>query len=299
MTSPKFLLTIGFLEMMRTVLSLSPTDRAMCRLLRGFQNIPTNVQGWSCIADIPNNPVCTWTGVVCSNDVITELIIGDTFPFTTSSSLSSYIGVLTSLQIVQVNGNYLQGTIPSEIGHLSALQNLQLQQNRFSGTVPSSLCNLNLLQILLLNSNPNITCSPLCLFEAPSRQVSFPNLTSFSVDSTVALCTGPTVSPTWSPTMPTNPPTQNPTPPANSSGPILLSSLTATNASLANNVLVPIIVAAIACALICCCIFIIHRSHVKEVEEEVVRKRRVSIQEENKARRRSSLISKSQVVADF
>ena len=281
--------------------SLSPIDRAMCRLLRGFHYLPANIQGWTCFADIPNDPVCTWTGVVCTNGVITELTFGNMLPSTATSSLSTYIGVLTTLQSLQLFQNGLHGTIPSEIGYLSSLENLQLQENHFTGTLPTTLCNLSSLQVFLLNSNPNITCSPSCLYEPSLRNEYLPHLVTLSLDSTTALCTGPTISPTSSPSKPTYTPTHRPTSSSisNTSDTTILSTIGSPNGSISTNVLIPIIVAAIACVLIACCVFMIHRAHVREVQEEAIKIRRISIQEENKARRRSSLLSKSQIVADI
>ena len=43
------------------------------------------------------------------------------------------------LQVLDLSGNMLTGTVPSSIGGLQLLQVLSLQHNRFNGSVPDAL----------------------------------------------------------------------------------------------------------------------------------------------------------------
>jgi hypothetical protein len=56
-----------------------------------------------------------------------------------SGSLSSRIGDLVQVKVLDVTNNGLTGTIPSEIGKLIKLESLYLDGNSLSGTIPSQM----------------------------------------------------------------------------------------------------------------------------------------------------------------
>ncbi|KAF2320924.1 hypothetical protein GH714_031945 [Hevea brasiliensis] len=63
------------------------------------------------------------------------------------------IGNMSSLQILDVGGNILDGLMPKELGQLKDLVTLDLSDNRLIGSIPSSLCHLINLQKLTLSRN--------------------------------------------------------------------------------------------------------------------------------------------------
>jgi len=61
-----------------------------------------------------------------------------------NGTLSTEIGILTQLQLLEGEYNNFTGTIPSEIGQLTKLQVLQLNHNQLYGNFPNEyLCNKN------------------------------------------------------------------------------------------------------------------------------------------------------------
>jgi len=68
-------------------------------------------------------------------------------------TISSYVGLLSQIQSLNLNNNALGGIIPSEIGLLSQLQQLNLQENDLSGKIPSQIGLLSNLDALILSRN--------------------------------------------------------------------------------------------------------------------------------------------------
>ncbi len=68
-------------------------------------------------------------------------------------SIPSWIGNLSSLEILHVDDNQLSGSIPSELGGITSLGTLSLSGNRLSGPIPSELGNLTSLTDLGLEKN--------------------------------------------------------------------------------------------------------------------------------------------------
>jgi len=57
---------------------------------------------------------------------------------------------------LDLNSNFLTGTIPEAIGNLASLRFLQLYDNRFEGTIPATIGELNNLRTISLHHN-NLT----------------------------------------------------------------------------------------------------------------------------------------------
>ena len=55
---------------------------------------------------------------------------------------------MTSLEVMELHGNDLTGTIPSELGSLSSLEVLYLYDNDLTGTIPSELGSLSALELM-------------------------------------------------------------------------------------------------------------------------------------------------------
>ena len=91
-----------------------------------------------------------WQGITCTGNVITEINTQNTssglaFPITLSGTITSSIGLLTSLTRLNLVSNALGGAIPTSIGGLTALTYLRFANNQFNGIVPiqiGSLVNL-------------------------------------------------------------------------------------------------------------------------------------------------------------
>ncbi|KAL2915804.1 hypothetical protein HK105_204751 [Polyrhizophydium stewartii] len=95
--------------------------------------------------------VFTRPRIVINNDGrITELRLTDVG---LDGELSSEIGKLDQLRVLELNRNRLQGRIPFEIGQLVHLERLWLSDNNFLGEIPTSIGNLRNLQTLVLSHN--------------------------------------------------------------------------------------------------------------------------------------------------
>jgi len=70
-----------------------------------------------------------------------------------SGTLSSGIGILTTLKTLTLKGNGIMGGIPESIGNLSSLTSLDLEDNHLTDRIPSTLGNLKNLQFLTLSRN--------------------------------------------------------------------------------------------------------------------------------------------------
>jgi hypothetical protein len=94
--------------------------------------------------------VCSWYGVTCVNNHVTELRLeGNGL----SGSVSASIGNLSWLKILFLPHNNLQWTLPSSVGNLTALEILVLENNKFTGNIPLSLGNLSYLHLFNLALN--------------------------------------------------------------------------------------------------------------------------------------------------
>ncbi|XP_059623211.1 probable inactive receptor kinase RLK902 [Cornus florida] len=102
---------------------------------------------WNTSATTP----CSWPGVTCQSDIITELrlpgmgLSGQIPPHT--------IGNLTRLHTLSLRFNALSGPLPNDLASISGLRNLYLQGNFFSGPIPDFIFSLHDLVRLNLASN--------------------------------------------------------------------------------------------------------------------------------------------------
>ncbi|MGL4994110.1 MAG: BACON domain-containing protein [Bacteroidales bacterium] len=68
-------------------------------------------------------------------------------------TISSKIGQLTNLEVLDWRTCAFTGAIPSEIGNLTKLKSIYLLNNQFSGSIPSSIGNLTELTTIILSNN--------------------------------------------------------------------------------------------------------------------------------------------------
>lgn len=77
------------------------------------------------------------------------------------------IGNLVGLTQIAMGGNLLHGKVPNSLGRLNMLQDIELEQNKLQGVIPSSLGNLTLLTQLRLADNQLTGNIPLSLASCP------------------------------------------------------------------------------------------------------------------------------------
>eukprot|EP00607_Mallomonas_marina_P001305 CAMPEP_0182437590 /NCGR_PEP_ID=MMETSP1167-20130531/85147_1 /TAXON_ID=2988 /ORGANISM="Mallomonas Sp, Strain CCMP3275" /LENGTH=496 /DNA_ID=CAMNT_0024630557 /DNA_START=459 /DNA_END=1945 /DNA_ORIENTATION=- len=135
----------------------SDQDKAMCDLYWS-----TNIQlmhyrkwlsGWDCKTDNKANGLCSgvqWTGVTCSGSLVTKIDLAspEDIPQALSGSLPESLGLVTSLEHINMARNALGSTIPESFGSLSKLTYLQLSNGQIGGVIPDSFVKLtNLVKV--------------------------------------------------------------------------------------------------------------------------------------------------------
>ncbi|XP_057986176.1 protein MALE DISCOVERER 2 isoform X1 [Hevea brasiliensis] len=101
---------------------------------------------WNCN---DNNP-CLWSGVHC---VAGKVQILDLTGLSLEGTLAPDLGKLTHLRSLVLCKNHFFGTIPKEIGGLAKLELLDLRDNNFSGGIPVAIGTLLSIKCLLLCGN--------------------------------------------------------------------------------------------------------------------------------------------------
>ncbi|KAG6631027.1 probable LRR receptor-like serine/threonine-protein kinase At1g06840 isoform X1 [Carya illinoinensis] len=181
-------------------------------LLAGAQNPITHPEEVKALEEIkrslidPNNNLrnwnrgdpCTsnWTGIVCSNGTsndgyrhvlklqllkmellgnlssklgrLSNLTILNFMWNNISGSIPKEIGNLASLELLLLNGNQLTGPLPEELGYLPKLDRIQIDENNISGPIPISFANLNKTRHFHMNNNSISGQIPPDLYKLPS-----------------------------------------------------------------------------------------------------------------------------------
>lgn len=101
---------------------------------------------------------CSWNGVKCENQRVTELRLPGKG---LAGQLPLGIGNLTQLVTLSLRANTLSGPIPPDFANLGLLQNLYLQDNSFSGEIPGFIYDMqSLVHLMLANNNFSGEISP-------------------------------------------------------------------------------------------------------------------------------------------
>ncbi|XP_022764286.1 probable LRR receptor-like serine/threonine-protein kinase At3g47570 [Durio zibethinus] len=95
---------------------------------------------------------CQWYGVTCGRRhqrvIRLELQL-----LKLAGSLSPYLGNLSYLRVLNLEGNNFNNEIPQDIGHLRRLEILQLSNNSISGEIPSNLSGCSKLAVVHVRGN--------------------------------------------------------------------------------------------------------------------------------------------------
>ena len=95
--------------------------------------------GWICHKYAPVLPLCTmWTGVRCAGSIVSQISM---FNHGYRGTIPSSLGLLSSLNVLDISFNFLSGTIPTSL----SLLNLEYYNdfNYNYGTIPSQLGRLS------------------------------------------------------------------------------------------------------------------------------------------------------------
>uniref|UniRef100_A0A453QZ41 non-specific serine/threonine protein kinase n=1 Tax=Aegilops tauschii subsp. strangulata TaxID=200361 RepID=A0A453QZ41_AEGTS len=103
--------------------------------------------GWGASPD-----ACNWTGVACDPVTrrVVQLVLREQ---KLSGELSSALGNLSHLRVLNLSGNLFAGSVPPELGSLSRLKQLSLADNQFQGSIPVELTRVLNLEYLNLGGN--------------------------------------------------------------------------------------------------------------------------------------------------
>jgi Leucine rich repeat len=148
---------------------------------------------------------CEWTGVECNSDkhVTSLLLDSEQTTFVLNGQIPSELGLLTSLDTLDLTGQMLKGILPPELaalgsslkwlhvafnrltrldaellGQLTSLEILHLNNNLLRGTLPSTMINLGQLQVLDVSQNDDLTGNVFGMMDA------WPNLIELEVTNT-------------------------------------------------------------------------------------------------------------------
>ena len=100
---------------------------------------------------LSDEPIASWHGVTADqNGNVIELNLNRNYLY---GSIPAELASLTNLKTLRMQGNSLIGSIPPALGNLTALTNLELQNNLLSGPIPAELGKLSKLAWLELSEN--------------------------------------------------------------------------------------------------------------------------------------------------
>lgn len=148
---------------------------------------------------------CEWRGVECNSEkkVTSLLLDSEQTTFVLNGQIPSELGLLTSLETLDVTGHLLKGVFPPELaslgpslkslyvdfnrftsldaelmGKLTSLEILHLSDNLLRGTLPTTMVNLSQLRVLDVANNNALAGNALVMMNA------WPNLQELDVTNT-------------------------------------------------------------------------------------------------------------------
>ncbi|KAG2723861.1 hypothetical protein I3760_02G190500 [Carya illinoinensis] len=117
-----------------------------CKLPESISNDPDDIlSSWNNNASIDN--LCNWHGVKCGRKH-RRVIALDLQGYALRGSISSFIGNLSFLRLINLQDNFLSGEIPLQVTRLFRLQQLILANNSLVGVIPSNLTHCSELRVI-------------------------------------------------------------------------------------------------------------------------------------------------------
>ncbi|VFQ60334.1 unnamed protein product [Cuscuta campestris] len=93
---------------------------------------------------------CMWSGIHCDDGKVQVLDLNGQ---DLKGTIAPKLGNLSHLKMLVLSKNHFSGVIPQEIGQLEMLEVLDLRDNNLSGSIPAQIGGLQLLRSLLLCNN--------------------------------------------------------------------------------------------------------------------------------------------------
>ncbi|KAM3317432.1 hypothetical protein ACQJBY_035230 [Aegilops geniculata] len=143
--------TMGLLCSLLPVLMgaiVTASDEAVLLAFKAQVNDGGSLDSWNNSANF-----CSWEGVTCSHRRPARVVALRLNGTGLAGELSSVIGNLTFLRMLNLSFNSLHGDIPASLGRLRRLQRLYLGENSFSGTIPANLSSCVSMTIMGLDNN--------------------------------------------------------------------------------------------------------------------------------------------------
>lgn len=127
--------------------SLSSDGLSLLALKSAVDNDPTRVMThWSESDPTP----CHWSGIVCTNGRVTSLVL---FGKSLSGYIPSELGLLDSLNRLDLAYNNFSKTVPVRLFEATKLRYIDLSHNSLSGPIPAQIKSMKSLNHLDLSSN--------------------------------------------------------------------------------------------------------------------------------------------------
>ncbi|KAH9625004.1 hypothetical protein KSS87_011261 [Heliosperma pusillum] len=127
--------------------SLNLEGSMLLKFRANIESDPSNsLANWNSNNHLP----CHWLGVHCVDGKVQML---DLSGLSLGGTLAPELGNLTNLRALVLHTNHLSGAIPIEFEHLTLLEVLDLRNNNLTGMIPSEIAKLVSLKRLLLCNN--------------------------------------------------------------------------------------------------------------------------------------------------
>ncbi|MED6208664.1 hypothetical protein PIB30_047385 [Stylosanthes scabra] len=146
---------VFFLLFITSYSSLASNETDLVALLKFKESITNDPSQVLISWNTSSNHFCNWHGVTCDvrgrrNQRVTGLDLQGSH---LHGLISSYVGNLSFLRLLNLGGNSFYGHVPQELGRLSQLQTLFLTNNTLEGEFPKNLTNCFELRLLNLQNN--------------------------------------------------------------------------------------------------------------------------------------------------